>query len=305
MSIVVTGASGLFGRATVAGLLERMPAGEIIAMTRQPAKLADMAAKGVDVRQGDFDDPDSLERAFAGAQKMLLISASLVGKRIPQHRNAIEAAAAAGVEHVIYTSYVGRGDDQNASLAVSDHRGTEKLLRESGRRWTVLRNTQYTEAVIEAQAPHALRTGRWIACAGDGRMAQVTREDCVACAIAVLTTPGHEDVVYNITGPELMSFRDIAAVISEIAERPIEYVVVDDEGMYAFFDSLGIPRDASKEEVVNGIPWSSDDMVSVERAIRLGQMEILTDHVQQLTGRRPQSLRALAWARRDELRIAG
>jgi NAD(P)H dehydrogenase (quinone) len=304
MSVVVTGASGLFGRATVAGLLKQMPAGEIIAMTRQPAKLADMAAKGVDGRQGDFNDPASLERAFAGTQKMLLISASLVGKRVPQHRNAIEAAAAAGIKQVVYTSYVGKGDEQNASLAVCDHRGTEKLLRESGMGWTVLRNTQYTEAVIEAQAPHALRTGRWIACAGEGRMAQVTREDCVACAIAVLTTPGHEDIVYNITGSELMSFRDIAAIISDIAERPIEYVVVDDEGMYAFFDSLGIPRDASKEEVVNGIPWSSDDMVSVERAIRLGQMEILTDHVLQLTGRPPKSLHELAWARRDDLRTS-
>ncbi len=196
----------------MAGLLERLPPGEIIAMTRQPAKLADTAADGVEVRQEDFDDPASLERAFAGAQTMLLISASLVGK----------------------------GHEENASLAVSDHRGAETLLRDFGLRWSVLRNTQYTEAVIEAQAPHALSTGRWIASAADGRMAQVTRQACVACAVAVLTTQGHEDVIYDITGPELMSFRDIAAVISEIAGRPIEYVVADDEGMYAFFDSLGV-----------------------------------------------------------------
>ncbi len=304
MTIVLTGASGQFGRAAVEGLLEHTGPGEIIAMTRQPARLAELADRGVQVRQGDFDDPQSLERAFAGAEVMLLISASLVGKRLPQHANAIAAAAKAGVKRVVYTSYVGKGDDANASLAVSEHRATEKMLRDSGLEWTVLRNTQYIDAVVEAQAPHALRTGRWLAPAGDGKMAQVAREDCVRAAVAVLSTPGHDNVVYDITGPDLLSFRQIAAMISEIAGKPIDYVVVDDEGMYAFFDSLGIPRDASKEEVVSGIPWSSDDMVSVERAVRLGQMEVLTDHVLKLTGQPPRSLRSFALERAADLRRA-
>ena len=304
MTLVVTGASGQFGRATVDGLLERLPPEEIVVMTRQPAKLADLQARGLDVRRGDFNDPASLEAAFAGADRMLLISASLVGKRIPQHANAINAAKAAGVKHIVYTSYVGKGDETNASLAVSDHRGTETLMQSSGLDWTVLRNTQYLDAVVEAQAPHALRTGRWIASAAEGRMAQVTRQDCVNAAVAVMTTPGHRNVIYNVTGPELLSFREIAAVISEIAQTPIEYVVVDDEGMYAFFDSLGIPRDATKEEVVNGIPWSSDDMVSIERAVRLGQMEVISDDVLTLTGKPPQSLRSFAMERRAALRAA-
>jgi NAD(P)H dehydrogenase (quinone) len=279
-----------------------MPASQLITMTRQPARLTEFAARGIDVRYGDFDDSASMEKAFAGVDCMLLISASLVGKRIPQHQRAIDAAVKAGVGRIVYTSFVGIGGDDNASLAVRDHRGTEKLLKASGVDWTILRNTQYSDAVIEAQAPAALRSGRWVASAADGRMAQVTRSDCVASAVAVLTSPGHRNTTYDITGPELLSFREIAAMIAEIAGRPIEYQVVGDEGMYAFFDSLGIPREATHEDVVNGFPWSSNDMVSVERAVRLGHMQVLSDDVRKLTGRAPQSLRSFALERRAQLR---
>lgn len=302
MTILITGASGIFGRAAVEGLLQHMPAGEIIAMTRQPAKLADLAERGVQVRYGDFDDAASITQAAAGADKMLLISASKVGKRIPQHRNAINGAVAAGIKHIIYTSYVGKMP--NPSLAVSDHRATEELLRESGVIWTVLRNTQYSDAVVEAQSPAALKSGQWISSSGDGRMAQVTRRDCIDSAVAVLTSEGHRNTVYEITGPELLTFREISQMIAELAGRPIEYIPVDDEGMYAFFDSLGIPRSADSEGVVNGFPWCSDDMTSVERALRLGCMEVISDHVKLLTGREPQSLRSFATERQDDLRNA-
>ncbi|WP_221715609.1 SDR family oxidoreductase [Sphingobium xanthum] len=303
MAIIITGASGNFGRATIEGLLERMPARELILVTRDPSKLQDLASQGATVRRGDYDDYDSLVSAFAGGDKMLLISASKVGSRIPQHRNAINAAKAAGVGHVVYTSYVGK-DGDNPSLAVGDHRGTEAMLAESGLDWTILRNSQYTDAVIEAMSPLALQRGRWIASAVDGKMAQVWREDCVASAVAVLSTPGHRNIIYNITGPELLSFREIAALISEVAGRPIEYVPVDDEGMYAFFDSLGIPREAVPDQTVGDVPWSSDDMVSVERAVREGYMAVISDDVEKLTGRAPKSIRAFALERQDDLRSA-
>lgn len=132
-------------------------------------------------------------------------------------------------------------------------------------------------------------------------MAHITRRDCIASAVAVLSTPGHENAVYEITGPRLNTFEEISQIIAEVAGRPIEYIEVDDEGMYAHFDSLGIPRSA-QEKVVNRFPWSSDDMVSVERAIREGAMEVISDHVKRLTQEEPQSFRSFALEQKDFLR---
>jgi NAD(P)H dehydrogenase (quinone) len=303
VAIIITGASGNFGRSTIEGLLDRMPASDLILVTRDPAKLQDFADQGAIIRRGDYDDYESLVAAFSGGETMLLISASKVGSRIPQHRNAINAAVAAGVAHVVYTSYVGK-DGDNPSLAVGDHRGTEALLTASGLAWTVLRNSQYTDAVIEAMAPLALQRSRWVASAQDGKMAQVWRDDCVASAVAVLSTSGHRNRIYDITGPELLSFREIAAIISEVAGRPIEFVPVDDEEMYAFFDGLGIPREAVPDQSVGDVPWSSDDMVSVERAVREGYMAVISDHVEQLTGRKPRSVRELALQNIKSLQVA-
>jgi NAD(P)H dehydrogenase (quinone) len=301
MAIVITGASGGFGRGAVDRLLERLPASELILMTRTPEKLSDFAARGGEVRYGDFDDYESLKSAFAGADKVLLISASKVGSRLPQHTNAINAARAADVRHVVYTSYIGKGPD-NPSLAVGDHRTTEDRLRESGLTWTVLRNAQYTDALVDAGSRMPLRTGRWLSSTGAGRMPLVTRDDCIDAAVAVLSTPGHADVVYEITGPELLTYREVAQVIAEVAGRPIEYLDVDEEAMYAYFDSLGIPRVAVADQSVDAVPWSSEDMVSVERAIRLGLMEVDSHDVEKLTGKRPKSLREFALERRDYLK---
>ena len=157
------------------------------------------ARLGAQVRHGDFDDPAALGPAFAGGHKMLMISAMRVGKRIRPHTNAVEAAVQAGVRHIVYTSTIGATPD-NPSLAVNDHRMTEEVLRQSGIAWIALRNSQYTNALIEAAAPMAVASGRWLASAADGLIAPVVRDDCIASAVAVMAGSGHENRLYNITG---------------------------------------------------------------------------------------------------------
>lgn len=139
-----------------------------------------------------------------------------------------------------------------------------------------------------------LKSGRWAASAADGKVACVARQDCIDSAVAVLTTDGHCNAVYNITGPELLSFRQAAAILSEVAGKHVEYTVVSDDDMYAYFDSLGIPRAAVDDNIVAGVAWCSDDMVSFERTIREGKFAVLSDDVRKLTGRTPQSLSSFA-----------
>ncbi len=301
MKVIVSGASGNYGRLAVSGLLERVPAGDLILMSRRPEKLAELAARGAIVRHGDFDDPASLVSTFAGGEKLLMISTGRVGKRLPQHGNAIRAAAQAGVRHIVYTSFVNAGA-ANPALVAKEHGATEEMLRRSGLAWTAMRDSQYADAMVEVAAPLAIESGRWFASAREGKIGFVTRRDCVASAVAVLTTAGHENKTYDITGPELLSFRQVAALAAEMSGKPVEYTVVDDEGMYKMFDALGVPREAVDDHVVNRVPWSSNDMVSFERAIREGFLEVLSNDVERLTGRKPQSLRSLFLERRDTLR---
>jgi NAD(P)H dehydrogenase (quinone) len=297
--ILITGASGNFGRGATERMLKHVNASDLILMTRSPDALSDMADKGCSVRYGDFDDYDSLVKAFEGAEKMLMISGSRVGQRMPQHTNAINAAKACGVKYVIYTSFVGAEPD-NASLAVSDHLGTEKLLRESGITWTALRNSQYADYIF-ASAPNAIRSGTWLSSSADGTVAHVWREDCIDAAVAVLSSDGHDNTVYNITGPSLLKVRDVADIVKDVTKADFDYVEITDEGMYEFFDSLGVPRSPVDDHVASDIPWCSDDMVSFERTIREGGFSIISNDFEKLTGKKPRSLRTLAEANSDLL----
>ena len=302
--IAITGASGQYGRAATDKLVAQGRADDLILMTRNPAKLADRVAQGCEVRQGDYDDPASLARAFAGADKLLLVSGTRVGARVAQHRAATEAAVAQGVGHVVYTSFIGIDDPTNPAEVRHDHIETERLIRAAPVAYTFLRDAHYADAMILMAGPGVMASGQWISNAGDGLEAMVWRDDCVDCAVAVLTGTGHEGQTYDVTGPALQTFAEVTAIMAEVTGVPLVYVPVDDAAQYAMFDAMGVPRRPVDDQSVAGIPWNSDDMVTFGQAIREGFLAVCSSDVARLTGRPARSVRQMIEANAEMLRAA-
>ena len=302
--IVITGASGQYGRLATQGLIALGRAGDLILMSRTPEKLADMAALGCDVRYGDYDQPASMIAAMAGADKLLLISGTRVGARVAQHQAAVDAAVIAGVGHVVYTSFIGIDDPANPAEVRHDHIETERLIRASGLAFTFLRDAHYADAMILMAGPGVMASGQWIGNAGLGKEAMVWRDDCAACAVAVLAGEGHENRTYDITGPELQDFAEVTALMAELTGVPLEYVAVDDDAQYAMFDAMGIPRRPVDDQYVGAIPWNSDDMVTFGAAIRGGFLAICSNDVERLLGRPARSVRQMIADNAEMLRGA-
>jgi NAD(P)H dehydrogenase (quinone) len=302
--IVITGASGNYGRLATDKLIAMGRGADLILITRTPAKLAERTDQGCDVRYGDFDKPETLLGAVTGADKMLLISGTRVGARVVQHKAAIDAAVTAGVSHIAYTSFVNI-DEANPAIVTIDHRETENLIKASGIAWTMLRDAHYADAMILNAGPGFIASGIWQTSSKGAKEAMVWREDCVNCAVAVLTTAGHENKAYPITGPKRESFAEVVTMMNAIVGCAITLVETDDDGMYAMFDAMGIPREPVDDLTVAGIPWNSDDMVSFERAIREGYLDVCTDDVERLTGQKARSVRQMIEANADMLRSVG
>jgi NAD(P)H dehydrogenase (quinone) len=287
MTIAITGAAGHLGRLTAQLLLDRVGADDVVLVTRRPEAIADVAQAGATIRHGDFDQPDSLPAAFAGVDRLLLISVDVLGNRVAQHTAAIDAAAAAGVGHVLYTSGLNAGNE--LPLVVShDHGATEQAIRDRGLRWTALRMGLYAESQVAAAA-RAVASGHLVHNNGDGATAYVSREDCAAAAAAALAGEGHEDRVYDITGPELVTQAQVAALAAEISGRPVVPVAIDDEEATQNLMAVGLPADTATA------------IASFGTAIREGVLEVLSSHVEDLTGRPPLSLREVLEANRSAL----
>lgn len=237
--IAVTGASGQLGRLVMEGLLARVPAENIVVAVRNPSKVADLAARGVTVRVADYAKPETLDAAFAGVDRLLLISSSEVGGRVPQHRNVIEAAKRAGVGLVIYTSIL-HADTTPLGLG-AEHRETEALLRASGLPHVLLRNGWYTENYL-ASLPAALQHGAFAGSAGDGRIASAARADYAAAAVAVLTGEGHAGKVYELAGDTAYTLAELAAEVSRRTGRQIGYTNLPQAEYRAMLVNVGLPE---------------------------------------------------------------
>lgn len=218
--IVITGASGQLGRLVITELLKTVPASQIVAAVRHPGKASDLAALGVELRVADYNEPATLDSAFADADQLLLISSSEVGQRVAQHRNVIDAAKRAKVGLIAYTSIL-HADSSPLALA-AEHQQTEALLKASGVPHVLLRNGWYTENYL-ASIPPALQHGVFIGSAGDGRIASAARADYAAAAAAVLTRADQAGKVYELAGDEVYTLSELAAQITRQSGKTVAY----------------------------------------------------------------------------------
>jgi NAD(P)H dehydrogenase (quinone) len=225
--IIISGASGQLGGLTVKALLARgVPAKNLILVSRTPQTLAEYAKLGASTRFGDFNKPESLAAAYAGGTRMLLISVGLGPTPRPEvHKRAIDAAVAAGVKQIAYTSYVALSMGDTSGLG-ADHAATEEILKKSGAAWTMLRNSIYMQGLIP-QAAKMLAEGQASVPPNESRIGYVTREDCAAAAAAVLSTPGHDNKAYNITGPDLIGVRETATAATAATGKAIKVSLAD------------------------------------------------------------------------------
>ena len=233
----ITGATGHLGRLALEALLDTTNPTQVVALARDPAKLADLAARGVEVRRFDYDAPQTLTPALAGIERLLLISSSEVGKRAPQHQAVIDAAKAAGVGFIAYTSIL-HADTSPMGLA-AEHRATEAALKESGLTHALLRNGWYTENYVQS-APAALEHGALLGAAGEGKISGASRADYAAAAAKVLTGEATSKT-YELAGDEAFTLAQFAQALSEIAGKPVVYKDLPEADYAAALKGAGLP----------------------------------------------------------------
>ncbi|APG16210.1 MULTISPECIES: SDR family oxidoreductase [Kosakonia] len=236
--IALTGATGQLGQFVVEELLKTVAAKQIVAIVRNPAKAEALSKQGVLVRQADYGDQAALTQALAGVDKLLLISSSEVGQRAAQHRNVINAAKAAGVKFIAYTSLL-HADKSPLGLHV-EHVETEKMLAESGIPYALLRNGWYSENYL-ASAPAALAHGVFIGAAGDGKIASATRADYAAAAARVISEEGHAGKVYELAGDNGWTLSELAALLSKASGKNIVYQNLSEADFAAALKGAGLP----------------------------------------------------------------
>jgi NAD(P)H dehydrogenase (quinone) len=274
MKIGVNGASGHLGRAVVSELLQRPGGHEVVAITRTPETVSG-PAQG---RFGDYNRPESLAKAYAGLDRLLIIStvAPEPGRRGAQHVAAIDAGVRAGVKHIVFTSAAGTRQEEEPALGASYWRGEQHLIA-TAPAWTILRMNFYAEALVQ-QAQASLDQGVLTGLA-ENRVAFVARGDVAAAAAGILIGDGHAGAIYNATGPERLSGAERAALIAEITGRPLAFLAITEEQLRAGLAQAGLPV-----EVVN-------IAISIQASFAAGAFDIVTGDVERLGGRPPKPLR--------------
>jgi NAD(P)H dehydrogenase (quinone) len=277
--LLVAGAGGHLGHRVVE-LLQAQGYPNLIAATRSPEKLRAFSDAGIEVRQADFNDPETLATAFRGIDRLLLISTdelSVPGLRIRQHLAAIGAAKAAGVQHIVYTS-MPHPEPGSVIPFAPDHYATEQALEQSGLGYTILRVSWYADNLL-GFLPQLLAAGKWFTAAGEGRIAYIPREDVARATAAALVTQTTTSATYDLTGTQALSVAEMADMAAQVFQQPLDVVYLSEQQLEKKLTALSIPAPAAM-------------VVVTDANTRLGKFDIVTDAVEQLTGQAPQALRA-------------
>jgi len=273
-TLLITGATGNLGRLVLDELLASgkvLPA-DIIATSRDTEKLADYAAKGVQTRAANFDDAASLEAAFKGADRILIISTDALdepGKRLRQHLAAVAAAQKAGAKHILYTSMP--NPETSVIPFAPDHLGTENAIKATGIAYTILRNGWYMENLFLA-LPHAIADGKWYSASGKGQLAHIARADIAKATAAALASGSTESFTYTLTGETKHTVDDIAAIVSTVTGKPLDVVDVTDEQLAGGLKAAGLPD------------FFIPVIVSFDTNTREGHIDLVTGDATKLSG---------------------
>ena len=276
--ILITGATGQLGKATIAHLLKDMKPGNIVALARDANKADFLKEKSIEVRVGDFDDTVSLDRAMQGIGKLLLISSSELQRRFQQHKNVVDAAKKAGVKHIVYTSVSMKDVNTSAiKFLMESHFQTEDYIKESGMNYTFLRNSLYAETIPMFVGENVLKTGIYLP-AGNGEVSFAHRGEMGEATAKVLST-GHENKTYSLTNVETYSYRNVAQILSEISGKEISYFSPEVEDYTKTLSNAGVPKEYIG--VFSGFAL----------AIARGEFNMVSHDLESLLGRKPASLK--------------
>lgn len=268
--INVTGATGELGGLIVDALLESTAPGDLSVTVRSPEKAADLGERGVTVQTGDYDDLDALTKAFQGTDTLMFISGDApVEARVGQHRRVVDAAVAAGVGRVIYTSFLDARPESPFTFSAV-HADTEAYLRASGLEWTMLRPSAYAELTI-GDAQRAAETGVLVSATGDAAVSFIGRADIARAAATALVGTGHAGATYKLTGPEALSRHDLAALVGQLSGREIVVQQIGLDEVATSLTSAGLPD------------FMVEALTGLQGAIAQGALAEVTDHAERLT----------------------